>query len=161
MADETVVGKDFKYLVRIMNTDIDGKKPVVSALRKIKGVSHSFANAACMLSSISMNEKAGNLSDDEVKRLDSTLRGAAKTMPVWMLNRRKDYETGENMHVFSTDYDFAVESDIRLMKKVRSYRGVRHGMGAPVRGQRTRSNFRRNKGKVLGVVKKKVGGKTG
>ena len=41
------------------------------------------------------------------------------------------------------------------MKKIRSYRGVRHGIGLPVRGQRTKSNFRKNKGKVsLGVAKK-------
>lgn len=159
--DEKAVEKDFRHLVRIVDTDLDGRKQVISALRKIKGVSHSFANAVCVLSNVSRNAKTGNLSDDEVKRIDSALRGAAKTMPVWMLNRRKDYETGEDLHLFSTDYDFAVDSDIRLMKKVRSYRGVRHGMGAPVRGQRTRSNFRRNKGKVMGVVKKKVGGKTG
>jgi small subunit ribosomal protein S13 len=43
------------------------------------------------------------------------------------------------------------------MKKIRSYRGVRHGIGLPVRGQRTKSNFRRNKGKVsLGVAKKET-----
>ncbi|MBI2574570.1 30S ribosomal protein S13 [Candidatus Woesearchaeota archaeon] len=161
MADEKAVEKDFRHLVRIMDTDLDGRKQVISALRQIKGVSHSFANAVCVLSNVGRNAKTGNLSDEEVKRLDSALKGAAKSMPVWMLNRRKDYETGENLHLFSTDYDFAVDSDIRLMKKVRSYRGVRHGMGAPVRGQRTRSNFRRNKGKVMGVVKKKVGGKTG
>ena len=50
---------------------------------------------------------------------------------------------------------FAEETDIKRMKKTRSYRGVRHGMGLPVRGQRTKSNFRKNKGKAsLGVAKK-------
>ena len=41
------------------------------------------------------------------------------------------------------------------MKTKRLYRGVRHGVGLPVRGQRTKSNFMKNKGKAsLGVVKK-------
>ena len=60
------------------------------------------------------------------------------------------------------DLSFAEENDIKMMKKIRSYRGVRHGMGLPVRGQRTKSNFRKNKGKVsLGVIKKKEAPKSG
>ena len=47
------------------------------------------------------------------------------------------------------------------MKKIRSYRGVRHGVGLPVRGQRTKSNFRRNKGKASLGVKKKENVKSG
>jgi small subunit ribosomal protein S13 len=43
------------------------------------------------------------------------------------------------------------------MKKIRSYKGVRHMLGQPVRGQKTKSNFRKNKGSAsLGVQRKKV-----
>jgi len=43
------------------------------------------------------------------------------------------------------------------MKKTKSYKGLRHQWGLPVRGQRTKANFRKNKGKSsLGVQKKRV-----
>ena len=47
------------------------------------------------------------------------------------------------------------------MKKVKSYKGVRHSAGLTVRGQKTKSNFRRNKGKLSLGVKKKQGAKAG
>ncbi len=153
--------KDFRYLVRIMNTDLDGNKQIVDALRKIKGIGFSFASAVCTLSNVDKAKKAGYLSEDEVKNIESHIKRSTGLMPIWMLNRRKDLEEGTDKHLFTTDLDYTIDNDIKIMKKMRSYRGIRHGMGAPVRGQRTRSNFRRNKGKVLGVVKKKVGGKTG
>lgn len=151
--------KDFRYLVRIMNTDLDGNKQIADALRKIKGIGFPFANAVCTLSGVEKSKKAGHLSEDEVKNIESHIKRAVSLMPSWMLNRRKDVEEGDDKHLFTSDLDYSIENDVKLMKKIRSYRGIRHGMGAPVRGQRTRSNFRRNKGKVLGVVKKKVGGK--
>ncbi|MEK6867257.1 MAG: 30S ribosomal protein S13, partial [Nanoarchaeota archaeon] len=40
-----------------------------------------------------------------------------------------------------------------LLKKIKAYRGMRHAAGLPTRGQRTRSNFRKNKGKTVGVMK--------
>ena len=55
---------------------------------------------------------------------------------------------------------FTQDNDIKMMKKMRSYKGIRHSLGLPVRGQRTKSNFRKNKGKVLGV-RKKEGAKAG
>jgi len=74
-----------------------------------------------------------------------------------MLNRRNDYETNENMHLIGPDIKYVQENDIKLMKKIRSYKGIRHMKGLPVRGQRTKANFRRNKGKgSLGVQRKKV-----
>jgi len=73
-----------------------------------------------------------------------------------MLNRRKDYETGEDKHLLSSDLAFTKDNDIKMLKKIKSYKGMRHAFGLPVRGQRTRSNFRRNKGKVTGVQKKKI-----
>ncbi len=153
--------KDFRYLVRIMNTDLDGKRQIADALRKIKGVNYSFANAVCSLSGVDRTKVSGYLSETEVHSIESTLKRATALMPNWMLNRRKDIEDGDDKHLFVSDLDYALDNDIKLMKKMRSYKGIRHGMAAPVRGQRTRSNFRRNKGKVLGVVKKKLSGKTG
>ena len=147
--------QQFRHIVRIANTDLDGNRKVSDAIRKIKGIGFSFANAICQLAQIDSDKKAGNLMPEEVKRIDETLSNASKTVPVWMLNRRKDFEEGTDKHLIGAGLTFAQESDIRFMKQIRSYKGVRHAMGAPVRGQRTRSNFRRNKGKVIGVIKKK------
>ena len=94
----------------------------------------------------------------EVKKIAEILRDpAAFNIPTWMFNRRKDYDTGADQHLLSSSLDFAHEMDIKRMKKTKSYKGLRHQWGQPVRGQRTKSNFRKNKGKVtLGVVKKKI-----
>jgi small subunit ribosomal protein S13 len=146
---------DFKYIVRVMNTDLDGKRNIVNALRKVKGVGFSIANAACVTARIDKQRKTGELSEEEIKRLNDTLADSSKLFPAWALNRRKDAETGENKQLFTSAIDFAKDMDIRIMKKMRSYRGMRHAFGLPVRGQRTRSNFRKNKGKGLGVVKSK------
>ncbi len=148
----------FRHIVRIANTDLDGNRRIGDAIRKIKGVGFSFASAVCQLAKIDGSKKAGNLLPEEVKRVDEAIATASKTVPVWMLNRRKDMEDGTDKHLIGADITFAQESDIRFMKQIRSYKGVRHTMGAPVRGQRTRSNFRRNKGKVIGVIKKKEAG---
>jgi small subunit ribosomal protein S13 len=143
----------FRYLVRIMDTDLDGNKQLADALTKIKGVSYAVANTTCILSGIAKRKKTGEMNDDEIKKLNSILGESSKLLPVWMLNRRRDVETGEDKHIFTANIDVAKEMDIRTMKKIRSYRGVRHSLGQPVRGQRTKAHFRKNKGKGLGVVK--------
>jgi small subunit ribosomal protein S13 len=143
---------DFKYLVRIVNTDLDGKKPIYHALRKIKGVSFMFANMACALARVDRVKQAGYLSETEVQRLDEVIRSPQKYgAPVWMLNRRKDYESGEDKHILLGDIDFTRGNDIKRLQMIKSYRGARHAAGQPSRGQSTKSHFRRNKGKVLGV----------
>ena len=52
---------------------------------------------------------------------------------------------------------FFVSFAIKRLKKIKCYKGFRHTSGLPVRGQRTRSNFRRNRAKGAGIKKK--GGK--
>jgi len=147
---------NFKYFVRIVNTDLDGNKNIGSALRKIKGVSFMFSNMLCSLAGVDKMAKAGYLKDEEVKKLDDVLNNISNyNVPSWMLNRRKNFEDGKDYHIVTGNLSFAEENDIKRMKKIRSYRGVRHGIGLPVRGQRTKSNFRKNKGKAsLGVAKK-------
>ena len=153
--------KEFKHLVRIANTDVKGSKQVLYALTKTKGVSIMLANAICRKAKVSLTKKAGYLSDSEIKALESVIANPLKAgIPVWMANRRKDYESGEDKHVMISNLDFTREMDIKRKKKTKSYVGLRHQWGLPVRGQKTKSNFRRNKGKgSLGVQKKK--GKAG
>ncbi|MEK6916685.1 MAG: 30S ribosomal protein S13 [Nanoarchaeota archaeon] len=155
MAEEQKI----KHLVRIANTDIVGNKAIVVSMTKIKGVGYMFANAICKLAHIDIDTKAGLLTDTEVSRLEGFLKNPEK-LPSWMLNRKKDYDTGEDKHLILGDLTYTNQQDVRRMQKVRSYKGVRHASGLPLRGQRTKSNFRRNKGKVVGV-KKKAGAKGG
>lgn len=143
---------EFKYLVRIANTDLKGEKAVLYALKNIKGVGIAFANAACAVAGVDPLSKIGNLDETKIQLLDSIVKEPARYgLPSWLFNRRRDPETGENKHLLTGELQFAQEMDIKNMKKIRCYKGVRHAAGAPVRGQRTRSNFRKNKGKVLGV----------
>ena len=152
--------KDFKYIVRLANTDVDGKKPILNGLRKVKGVSYSVANFVCNETKVERTTRTGELSSEEIAKLEAALKNLRQSLPVWMRNRRKDFETGEDLHLLGPSLDFAHESDIRNMKKIRCYRGMRHAFGLPVRGQRTRSNFRKNKGRGPGVKKKANIGKT-
>lgn len=150
--------QEFKQLVRIGGADIPGNKKVYYALRKIKGVSYSFSNAVCKVANIDRNMKIGALKDDEIRKIGEILNEPLKHMPSCMLNRRKDYDDGVDKHLISTDIKFRTDFDIKRLKKIKAYRGMRHAAGLPVRGQRTRAHFR--KGAAVGV-KKKAGLKKG
>lgn len=148
---------NFRYIVRITNTDLDGKKQVFMALQKIKGVNFMFSHAICEVLKLDKKKKTGNLTDKEVESLNDALKHPEKyKIPEWMFNRRKDQETGKNIHLVGTDLNYTVENDIKNMIRLRIYRGVRHSFHLPVRGQNTKSNFR--KSKVKNAAKKKRGG---
>ena len=53
-----------------------------------------------------------------------------------------------------SDLELARDFDIKRLKKIKSYRGIRHVAGLPTKGQRTRANFRKNKKKGAGIKKK-------
>jgi small subunit ribosomal protein S13 len=148
--------QELKHIVRISNTDMDGNKEVFIALKKIKGLSFAMNNAICRLAKIDRRKKAGYLTDEEVKKIVDILRDPSSfNIPTWMFNKQKEYETGEDKHYVAVDLDLSKDDDIKRMKKIKTYKGLRHAWGQPVRGQRTRSNFRANKGKVVGVKKNK------
>ena len=153
--------QELKYFVRIANTDLDGNKSIQNALTKIKGLSFMFSNAILNVARIEKTKKAGYLSDEQANKIDEIIKEPAKFgIPSWLFNRKRDPEDGTDRHLVSSTLTFVQDNDIKMMKKMKSYKGIRHSLGLPVRGQRTRSNFRRNKGKVMGV-KKKEGVKSG
>lgn len=154
--------KEIKHLVRIANTDLEGHKLLYIALRKIKGINFMFSHSICVTTAIDPNRKVGYLTEEEIKKIDDVIKDPAKFgIPVWMFNRRRDCEDGSMRHLVTADLSFTQENDIKMMRKIKSYKGVRHSLGLPARGQRTKSNFRRNKGKVHLGVKKKEGVKSG
>lgn len=161
MAELKQPKSDYRHIVRVANTDIDGSKPIGHAMTKIKGVSFMLAKAVCLFSNVDRLKITGKLDEKEVQRLNVCLADPVKAgIPTWMVNRRKDPETGQDIHFLGADLKFNVENDKKIMKKIKSYKGVRHMSGLPVRGQKTKSNFRNKKGKSLGVQRRK-GAKTG
>ncbi|MBI2557906.1 30S ribosomal protein S13 [Candidatus Woesearchaeota archaeon] len=153
--------QELKYFVRISNTDLDGNKPISQSLIKIKGISFMFSNAICKSAGIEMAKKTGYMTEQEINKIDEIIKEPSKfKIPSWLFNRKRDPEDNTNKHLTGTNLSFIQDNDIKMMKKMKSYRGIRHSFGLPVRGQRTKSNFRKNKGKVLGV-KRKGGTKAG
>ena len=146
-------GPDFKYIVRLSNTDVDGEKKVVYGLSSIKGVGVHMASFIMNETDIDRNMRIGDLKDAQIEKLQDAIDNIIENAPGWMLNHRKDYETGENIHLVGPDIDMRLRDEINIMKKIRSYRGIRHERGLPARGQRTRANNR--KGLTLGVSKKR------
>lgn len=145
-------------LVRIIDADIPGEKQLYVGLTRIKGVSWSFANALCKKLGLDKKRKISSLRKDEIKKIEAFIK--QPELPSFLLNRRKDLDTGKDLHLLSSDLDLRKSFDIKRLKKIKTYRGLRHALGQPVRGQRTRAHFR-EKGKAIGVLKKaKVGKKS-
>jgi|TARA_B100002003_G_C14142481_1_gene549286 small subunit ribosomal protein S13 len=153
---------DFKHFIRVSSADLNGNYKLERALTKIKGVGFQFANAICVTLKIDPNQKTGYLDAEHIKRIEELLKDPTKyNLPTWLFNRQRDYETGEDGHLLTADLDFTKANDIKRMKMIKCYKGTRHAKGLPVRGQKTKSNFRRNKGKGSLGVKRKKGAKSG
>ena len=144
---------DFRYIVRLANTDIDGEKTFVRGLTSIKGVGMHISVLIANETGIDKYVKMGDLTDAQIEKIQKSLDNITKSAPAWMLNHRKDSQSGEDIHLIGSDIDMRLRDEINIMKKIRSYRGIRHERGLPVRGQRTRANNR--KGLALGVSKKR------
>ncbi len=146
------VKKEARRIVRLLATDIDGSMHVGKALRRIRGIGFVMSNAICIATNTDSRRKIGMLSDAEIQTLENTANNLHTLFPAWMLNRRKDIDTGSNLHLIGSRLDLQKREDINLLRRIRSYKGMRHELGQPVRGQRTRSSFRTQKS--VGVSKK-------
>jgi len=142
--------QEFKHMVRITRKDVDGNSTIVTALTEIKGVGKAFALAICKVLDLDQEQQIGYIDEDSVNKIEEVLENPQEFgIPEWLLNRRLDYETGETKHLIESDLNMTLRDDLNRMKKVRSYKGKRHEVGLPVRGQRTKSTFRH--GSSVGV----------
>lgn len=148
-----------EQLVRIYSTDIPADMKLYPGLTRIKGISWAFSNVICNFLKMDKNKKMIELTPEEIKKITDFIKNPDPSLPPWLFNRRKDTETGQDKHLVTTELDLQKGFDIRSMKKMKSYKGIRHSMGQPVRGQRTRGHFR--SGKSVGVHRSKVSSKTG
>ena len=121
-------------------------------LTQIKGIGYSFATAILDTLKINTNTNIGFLSESDVQSIEKLITNPiAGNFPVWFLNRRKDIETGANMHLLTSDIPFTLRNDIERERITNSWRGYRHMYGLKVRGQCTRTTGR--KGGAVGVAK--------
>ncbi len=146
-------------IVRIAGKDMRGNLKLSKGLLRVRGLGHTMknvaANAIAEELSISPQEKVGKLSDEQIERIDKLLTNLqSKNVPPYLLNRRKDPDTGKDIHVIMNDLAFTQRQDIEREKKLYTWKGYRHAYGKKVRGQRTRNTGR--KGMALGVMRKTI-----
>lgn len=150
--------KELKAIVRIAGTDCDGNRKLQYGLCKIRGVSSSFSNAVMKAANLLPEMKVGELTDEDVGKIEKILRNPQDyRIPTWLANRQRDPVSGETNQLIGSEIDMAVRSDIERMKRLGSWKGVRHSLGLKVRGQRTRTTGRT--GKTIGVTKKALAAK--
>ena len=121
-------------------------------LTQIKGIGYNFAVAILDTLKIDSNSNIGDLTDANVAEIEKLITDpVSSNFPSWFLNRRKDIETGTNLHLLTSDIPFTLRNDIERERITASWRGYRHLSGLKVRGQRTRTSGR--KGGAVGVAK--------
>jgi len=144
--------QEYRHIVRIVGNDIPGAKKAIVGLTQIKGIGYNFATAILDTLKINTNTNIGFLSESNVQSIEKLITNPiAGNFPAWFLNRRKDIETGANMHLLTSDIPFTLRNDIERERTTNSWRGYRHMYGLKVRGQCTRTTGR--KGGAVGVAK--------
>lgn len=127
--------------MRISGITIQEGKRIDIALTYLYGVGRHNVEEILKKADIEPSKRVNALSEDEQKRIQKILES-------YKLEGDLRLETQEN---------------IKRLKEITSYRGMRHGKNLPVRGQRTRSNARTKRGKrvTIGAIKKEDAVKMG
>ena len=124
---------------RVIGIDIPDKKRLEISLTYIYGLGRRLSNEIIVKLGLNPNMRAENLTEDDIARLNSIL---------------------QTSYVVEGDLRRQIQNNIKRLISIHSYRGMRHRLGLPVRGQRTRTNARTRKGpRRMTVAKKKAPGK--
>jgi len=127
----------------------------LKALRGLKGVGDMYANAISKSIDVEEDQRLGDLSEEKIDEIEEMIKNPEElNLPNWLRNRRKERDTGENNHLIESDLELKEEFDIRRLKEIGSYKGWRHEIGLPVRGQKTKSSFR--SGSKIGVSRARL-----
>lgn len=110
---------------RLAGIDIPEHKKIAYSLQAIYGVGPQRAALICKTAQVDPHKRARDLTGDEVNRIQKALER------------------------FATEGDLRrlISENIDRLRRVKAYRGIRHMMGLPVRGQRTKTNARTRRGK--------------
>lgn len=124
---------------RIAGIDIPDHKKLAFALQYIYGIGPKISAEIIAKTRLNADKRARDLTTDEINRIQAAL----------------------DNYMVEGDLRRAVSDTINRLRRIKAYRGVRHGMGLPVRGQRTRSNARTKRGakKTIGAVAKEAAAK--
>lgn len=120
---------------RVLGVDIPNDRKAVISLTYLFGVGNQTARDICHKAGIDQDKRARDLTDEEVSRITAILE--------------RDY-------IVEGPLRRQVQQNIGRLRDIKCYRGIRHRLGLPVRGQRTKTNARTRKG-----PKKTVAGKKG
>lgn len=150
--------EEFRHIVRIAGKDLNGNLPIYRTLTKIKGIGIRMAKNIALIfekeTRIKFDSKLGELPEEFDKKLEEIVLAPEKHgIPIYQLNKQKEFETGENKHLVMNDLDFNKRTELQRLNEMKSYRGLRLSWGLTVRGQRTKSTHR-GKGGAVGVRKK-------
>lgn len=144
-----------REIVRVAGVDLDGNLKVNMAFNTIKGIGYRTAQVLAdkffAKTKLPKNILLGNITPENDELLTNII--SKIELPKWMTNRQNDLYTGEDLHLTGSDLIFSVREDKQRLSRIKARRGMRLQAGLRVRGQRTKSNFRRKMG-VVGVVKK-------
>ena len=96
---------NFRYIVRVSNTDLDGTRPAALALTGVGGVGLRLAEVALRLANVSASELIGNLSEQTVEGIEATLQSLPTKVPMWMVNHPREPLMGETLHYIGPDLE--------------------------------------------------------
>lgn len=119
---------------RVIGIDIPDNKRLEVSLTYLYGIGRHLSNQIIDKLGFDRNMRAHKLTPDDLARLNTLLQAE---------------------YVVEGDLRRKVQNDIKRLINIHSYRGLRHRLGLPVRGQRTRTNARTRKGKKKTVANKK------
>ena len=148
--------KNFREQIYLRNlrVRVDGNAKVEFGLTQIRGIGPRFAQAIVKIAKINPGLRIGAISEKDLNRIEEIILNPVENgIPYWMVNRKKDLRTGEDLHITGSRLEIAIQRDIERMKKIKSYKGVRHHLHLKVRGQRTKSTGRH--GLVVGVQRRR------
>ena len=149
------MSEDYKHIVRIGGSDIDGQENLLQGLTRIRGVGLRMSRAIITKTEIDPTKRLGYLTDAEIKKIEKVVKDpVASDFPDWYINRPRDRMSGRMLHLTGSDLDFAHRNDIDRLRRIKSWRGIRHSLGLRVRGQHTRTTGRG--GMAVGVSRKKL-----
>jgi len=144
--------QEYRHIVRIAGKDIPGTKKIIIGISQVRGIGYNFAKSILDILKINSNSNVGFLTESQVEEIEKAMKNPSLVnIPSWFLNRRKDIDSGKDLHLITSDIEFNVRNDIEREKNMNSWRGFRHTYGLKVRGQRTRTTGR--KGGAVGVRK--------
>jgi small subunit ribosomal protein S13 len=146
------LSNQYENLIRILGNDIPGERKALIGLTQIPGIGYNFANSLLQILKINPDSKIGMFTEEQVSSIEKIIQNPKSiNVPTWFMNRQKDIQTGEDLHLVTSDIAFNIRNDVEREKNVFSWRGYRHMYGLKVRGQRTRCTGR--KGGAVGVAK--------